>query len=179
MMDFDGVPLQLPEKFDELRPWQIDAVRQIRASNRKVTFLDAPTGAGKTLIAEVMRQVWAFDKPFVGFDQAIYLCSTLSLQDQFMHDFPYARLIKGRSNYPTRDQPEKFDLWGERRLTAADCTKAFHRPEEHPICGTCDLRAIVPLDAFHVSGSLQRSLSRSVSTPPAVRRHGRADGTGN
>ena len=44
--------------------------------------------------------------------KAMYLCSSLTLQDQFMEDFEWAHLVKGRSNYPA--------LHGK---TAEDCTK--------------------------------------------------------
>lgn len=31
----------------------------------------------------------------------LYVCTSKNLQEQFAHDFPYARVLKGRANYPT------------------------------------------------------------------------------
>lgn len=72
-----------------------------------VVMLDAPTGTGKTLLAEMIRRAG-------GFRNALYVCNTIGLQDQFLADFPYAQLIKGRSNY----RP----LSGPAEATCADCT---------------------------------------------------------
>lgn len=73
-----------------------------------IVILDAPTGSGKTLIAElVARELRA---------SAAYVCSNKGLQDQFVADFPYAKVLKGRSNYPTLSMPYP-------EYSAADCTK--------------------------------------------------------
>jgi Rad3-related DNA helicase len=72
----------------------------------QVVFLDAPTGSGKTLIAELARR--ELDT------RALYICTTKGLQDQFLADFPYARVLKGRANYPTELGPEE--------VTCRDCT---------------------------------------------------------
>lgn len=98
----------LPEWFTELRAHQSDALEQIEIAfeedGAQVVFLDAPTGSGKTLIGEMARRQMGA--------QALYVCSDKSLQDQFMTDFPYAALLKGRNNYPTENNPTK---------TADDC----------------------------------------------------------
>ena len=72
-----------------------------------VVMLDAPTGTGKTLLAEMVRRAG-------GFRNALYVCNTIGLQDQFLSDFPYAQLIKGRSNYIPLDGPPD--------ATCADCS---------------------------------------------------------
>jgi Rad3-related DNA helicase len=72
-------------------------------------MLDAPTGSGKTLIAELVRQ--SLDA------RALYLCSSIALQTQFHRDFPYSTILKGRTNYPTLDSPNIS------KLNAGDCTK--------------------------------------------------------
>lgn len=54
-------------------------------------FVDAPTGSGKTLIGESVRRL-------VG-GSGVYICSGKTLQDQFLKDFPYAKVLKGKSNY--------------------------------------------------------------------------------
>lgn len=100
----------LPDWVTEIRPHQWDAVREIQDALRSpgVVWLDAPTGSGKTLIGELVRR--RLNK------RAAYICSSLSLQDQFLRDFDYARILKGRSNYPTQLQPFP-------EYTCNDCTK--------------------------------------------------------
>ena len=98
----------LPAWVTEFRPQQIEAVEQILEHYRAgvdVVLLDAPTGTGKTLIAEMVR---------AQLDTAgLYVCSTKTLQDQFARDFA-AAVLKGRANYPTEHGPES--------VTADDCT---------------------------------------------------------
>lgn len=72
-----------------------------------VVVLDAPTGSGKTLIAESVRQGLGV--------AAVYVCTTKTLQEQFVGDYPYCDLLKGRANYvPTH---------GYGNATCADCNK--------------------------------------------------------
>lgn len=84
-------------------------------------MLDAPTGSGKTLIGELVRQ--SLDA------RALYLCSSIALQTQFHRDFPNAVVLKGRSNYPTHDESGQFPA-----LNAGDCVK---RRESLPACFLC------------------------------------------
>lgn len=135
--DFDGVPLSLPEWVTEFRPHQVQAVREIldHFDHRKVVMVDAPTGAGKTLIGEMVRQVLMWRKLA---NKGIYVCSSKTLQAQILHDFPYARVIKGRANYPTLDNPKAFDYHGDRHLSAANCTKFYQQFENWPICDRCE-----------------------------------------
>jgi Rad3-related DNA helicase len=94
--------------------------------------MDAPTGAGKTLIGELVRQSLGC--------RTVYLCSSISLQEQFIKDYPHAALLKGRSNYPTADNPSRFP-----ELTAADCTK---ERSDLPACYECD-PDLIDFDAMH------------------------------
>lgn len=48
-----------------------------------------------------------------------YLTTTIQLQEQLMRDFSHAKLIKGRSNYPTGDFASSFPL-----INCSDCDKA-------------------------------------------------------
>ena len=107
--------VQLPEWASQgLRPHQTDAIEEAVQAYRngaEVVVLDAPTGSGKTLIAECIRQR-------MGWAKTAYVCTDKALQDQFASDFEYATVAKGRDNY---------SVGGGR--TAADC--------EGPACGLC------------------------------------------
>lgn len=72
----------------------------------EVVFMDAPTGSGKTYIAEMIRRQLDV--------KAVYICSDKQLQDQFLRDFPYAKVLKGRGNY----KPP----FGGAEITCEDCT---------------------------------------------------------
>ena len=100
-----------PAKFTRFRPDQLVATEQIieaYESGAKVVMLDAPTGSGKTLAAEMVRRRLGV--------KGVYVCSGKQLQDQFVADFgDYARVLKGRSNYPTATMPYP-------EYTGDDCT---------------------------------------------------------
>ena len=100
-----------PTKFEGFRPHQEEAIAEIAEAfddGHKVVMLSAPTGSGKTLIAEATRRLLQ--------SKALYTCTTKTLQAQIMRDFgDYAKLLKGRANYPT--------LQGGDHVNAGDCTK--------------------------------------------------------
>jgi len=114
--DMFGFP-KLPSKFTAFRPHQWKAIEDVVKAfedGYKYVLLDANPGSGKTLIAETVRRLLK--------TKMVYTCSTIMLQEQFMQDFgEYARLIKGRSNYPTLSYPNRFRD-GVTNLSAADCT---------------------------------------------------------
>lgn len=117
--------LSMPTWFSGFRPWQVEAIRDILkawSNGFDIVFLEAPTGAGKTAISEGARQIWGglhLGKEARG----CYVCTTKPLQDQFCHDMPYARLIKGKANYPTASHPESFDLPNSQdSISCGDCT---------------------------------------------------------
>jgi len=119
------MPIELPHWAEEIRPHQIRALQDILEQYNRgcnIVVLDAPTGAGKTLIGELTRQSLSM--------RTVYLCSSLSLQTQFAKDFPHAAVLRGRSNYATADSPSRFP-----ELTAADCVKSR---ESTPACYQCD-----------------------------------------
>ena len=121
-------PVPLPEWLTAFRPHQWAAVEEameVYDSGAKVVWLDAPTGAGKTIIAELIRRMAR--------TKALYVCSTKSLQAQFLHDFPYAHVLKGRANYPTMDHPFP-------NVTCGDCTKVGN----DGTCHWCDRTDLCP-----------------------------------
>ena len=102
-------PTGLPAKFHELREHQWDAAQGVLEAYQRgadCVWLDAPTGTGKTLVADLVRRELAVP--------TAYICHTIGLQRQFLEDFPYARLLMGRANYETSDGPPD--------ATCADCT---------------------------------------------------------
>lgn len=85
-----------PGWVQKFRAHQWIAARQIvdaYEQGAKVVALDAPTGSGKTLIAEMVRRMLG--------TRGVYVCSDKGLQDQFAHDYPDAKVLKGRANYPS------------------------------------------------------------------------------
>jgi ATP-dependent DNA helicase DinG len=101
----------LPSWVTEIRPHQADALAEIDdayESGAEMVFVDAPTGSGKTLIGELARRRLQA--------RGVYVCSDRSLQQQFVRDFPYARLLQGKANYPTEHGPSD--------VSCDDCTAA-------------------------------------------------------
>lgn len=104
------------------RPWQWKAAREIVAAFDRVDIvvLDAPTGSGKTLIAEMVARlmhgagVKDEHSDEIGAHR-LYVCSDKSLQAQFSRDYPEAKVLMGRANYGT--------LYGTEGITAADCNQ--------------------------------------------------------
>lgn len=124
-----GVP-RWPEWVTSFRPNQIEAweeIIELYAHDTDVVLLDAPTGTGKTIIAEGMRRLLTAPA-------SAYVANTNSLLDQFMSDFSYADPLKGKRNYPTADHPEHFTLRGEEALTCADCMPSM---AVIPACSVC------------------------------------------
>jgi len=68
--------------------------------------------SGKTLIGEATRRVLSRSGHA---SKALYVCSDRALQDQFLADYDYAKVLKGRANYPTQD--------GGSQVDCSDCTK--------------------------------------------------------
>lgn len=124
----------LPAWFEQFRDHQRVAIREILCAYEEgveCVVLDAPTGSGKTIIGEAVRRILQLcGSPS---RQTTYICSSKALQDQFVKDYPYAKVLKGRSNYPTTKFPERFG--GKDGLSCADCTKS---PGDADSCLWCD-----------------------------------------
>lgn len=99
----------LPPKFNTLRPYQIPAIMDILDwfTREKVVVLDAPTGSGKTIIAEVVRLMLS--------TRGIYVAHNKDLQTQFSSDFDYSSIMWGRANH----LPEHAAV--NPNTTCADC----------------------------------------------------------
>lgn len=110
----------MPSWVAALRPHQWDAINEaVELFNQgcDVVFIDAPTGSGKTLIGEVTRRMV---EPA---GKSLYVCSSLTLQDQFLHDFDYSAVLKGRTNYLPTDAPDG--------VNCGDCNKQAN------VCSWC------------------------------------------
>lgn len=127
----------LPDFVKSLSPLQVKAVDEIlRAFNDvDVVVLDAPTGTGKTLIGEVVRRMMQ--------QKALYVCHSLSLQDQFVKDFPYARVVKGRANYETEEYPQSYP-----DVSCDDCTWT----PENVSCKWCSRKSRCPYEVAKLRG---------------------------
>ena len=102
-----------PEWVRGFRDHQLQAVAEILDGferSKRIMVLDAPVGSGKTLIAEMVRRALG--------ETMLFAPHSKSLQDQFVSDFPYARMLKGRANYPV----EMASLYPWPEFSADDCT---------------------------------------------------------
>lgn len=124
----------LPDQFASIYDYQWGAVRDMWDAAREgyeVLMLGAPTGSGKTLLGDVWRrlQPLAVNKQNA---QAVYSCTTKSLQAQILRDFgEYGREIKGRANYPTVFRSD---------LTADDCEAT----PDNTSCSWCPAMSVCP-----------------------------------
>ncbi|MDD5703920.1 MAG: DEAD/DEAH box helicase, partial [Dehalococcoidales bacterium] len=114
---FKPADFGLPEKFREFREGQFELAAKVCASKKYCYMIDAPTGSGKSLIAATVQRLEG--------KHAVYICTTKQLQDQLLHDFPYARMLKGRGNYPCLKYPKLYP-----RVSAEECT--------HSLTNQCD-----------------------------------------
>lgn len=88
-----GAPV--PEWLQEYRPHQVEAALEVEEAFTEgagIVYLDAPTGSGKTVLADVIARL-------IREHRNTYICTSKNLQDQVLRDFPYARKIMGRANY--------------------------------------------------------------------------------
>ena len=115
-------------KGSPLRSTQRTIISAIKSSSKRFIALNAPTGAGKSIIA-----VEAMPQPF------FYLCSSKQLQDQLSRDFPEMAVLKGRNNYscpifdtadlcvlPTCDLPCSYKLAKRQAFASPMAAMNFH-----------------------------------------------------
>jgi len=96
----------------DFRPYQQEAVEFAFESDKPIVCIEAPTGAGKSLIGMVTGQMSG---------NMFYLCHTRHLQQQIIDDFPEADKLWGRSNYACLQNPLG---------TAAECMHSKATPCE-------------------------------------------------
>ena len=107
----------LPDWVAEYRAHQVGAINAIIEAFERVNvvIVDAPTGSGKTLIGETVGRMLGAPR--------LYTCSSKLLQGQVVSDFPYARLLQGRSNYPTFWKPKSYHPANPMgHISCEDCT---------------------------------------------------------
>jgi len=107
--------LDLPQHFSEWRPHQIEVASKAASTSKYALLVDAPTGAGKSLIGAAAQRI--FDH------NALYVVTTKQLQDQLLRDFPYARTVMGRTNYRCARFPSAFP-----GISAETCTHSKANP---------------------------------------------------
>jgi Rad3-related DNA helicase len=121
----------LPTRFERFRGEQVRGIGEIVKAfdETDIVVLDAPTGSGKTLIAETVRRMLRA--------RMLFVTPSKSLQDQFVREFEYARAVKGRANYSTHLFPRSFP--------DVSCDDCAWRPES-PSCPLCDSKPQCPYE---------------------------------
>lgn len=95
-------------------------------------MVEAPTGSGKSLLAEMVRHELGV--------RGLFLCSTIQLQSQFAADFPYSSVLKGRRNYT----PEYIDP--ARNWEKISCEDCNGTPPSKANCTLCEKRGTCPYE---------------------------------
>jgi len=70
--------------------YQEKAIKDILNSDKRIIILQAPTGAGKSLIGAIVGKIWG---------NIVYLVHSKALQHQIINDFPEFECIMGANNY--------------------------------------------------------------------------------
>jgi Rad3-related DNA helicase len=78
------------------RQYQEEAIRFIQESTKPICVIQAPTGAGKSLIGMCAGAAAG---------EFTYLVSSKQLQSQLYHDFPEVEMMKGRNNFTCMWRP--------------------------------------------------------------------------
>lgn len=116
---------------------QINAALFAVNSPMSVVVIRGDCGTGKSCIGAIICEA---------LDNAVYLVNTKSLQEQIKRDFPEARVLFGRSNYPCIFDP--CDKDGKWTRSAAECplpkVKSKGDEDGGPRDGICPIRERCP-----------------------------------
>ena len=120
--------LKLPPRFAKWRMGQEECVEAVHAglTEHHVFLLEAPTGVGKSVIALAAHSMFAtedsvlerLDSGFTIRPHCVYVTRTKQLQSQLLSEFPTAKTLFGRANYPCANFPDQFP-----EVTADDCIR--------------------------------------------------------
>lgn len=119
------------EKFTSLRSHQSSAISEILSAyeHTNVVVVEAPTGSGKTVLAEMVRHELR--------ERGLFLATTIQLQQQFGADFRYSAELKGRRNYYTEYADPRSGI------TCDDCNGT---PPAKSDCKWCEKRGTCPYE---------------------------------
>ena len=102
---------------DEWWPTQRETIQQIVdafAGGKRFVFVNAPTGAGKTIVATAVQSY--LDA------HAVNLCHTIQLENQYQRTCPWAKVVTGRGNHQC-DLPPAMAGVGDVTAAEAPCTQ--------------------------------------------------------
>ena len=118
------------EQFEEWRPYQKESLERLLASPKRYLILEAPTGAGKSLIYTSLARLLG--------KRAVATVGTKSLQSQLVRDFPHMVEMKGRANYPCL----LLLTLGKEGATAEECLHHSYGKECHLCYETSDNKGL-------------------------------------
>jgi len=127
-MDIPKTPIEcgLPAKFTKFWEGQVECVDEILNwfdSGGHIFLLNAPTGSGKTIIANTVAKM--LTRELGEFSKVYYVVGTKQLQDQVMKDFDFMKKVIGRSNFTCQHG-------GKKKLSCAEglyCSGGLACPE--------------------------------------------------
>jgi Rad3-related DNA helicase len=125
MTAFSPADLSLP--YPVWRGGQFEAITSAAASDKRVIFLDAPPGSGKTGVAVGLAKL-------LGVEKANIVVHTKQYQDQYVQDLGEAsgiKTIRGRANF-------RCNLDNLLRADEAPCTVSSKKLCTSYISGNCD-----------------------------------------
>ena len=157
---------------DEWWPTQRETIQRIVDAfeeGKRFVFVNAPPGAGKTIVATAVQQYLDV--------RAVNLCHTIHLEKQYQRTCPWAKVVTGRSNHPC-DLPPPMEGIGE-PITAADapCTQGVECDYQTPdgcsyyrmFFGAADTRQVV-LNYAYACRILQTPFLRAGRDPVTGKR---------
>jgi len=122
-------PRRLGLPFARWRPGQREALSWLLSRDEPYLFLEAPTGAGKSLLGVAFARLTGA--------RLLYVVHTRQLQEQLARDFP-AAVIMGRANYPTASAShltcDACELRPGRRHCSHCCSPHLGCRSEAPRC---------------------------------------------